>query len=67
MKNLGGHEKRKTSLLTWYDVDLTPSVYVSFNKSWSTTNENEHIQYVYIYIYIYAIARKQCKPSPAGV
>ena len=42
LKDFGGHEKRKTSLLTWSDVDLTPSVSVSFNRSRSTTNENAH-------------------------
>ena len=43
-----GHEKRKTSPLTWYGVDLTPSVCVSFNRSQSTTNENAH-RSLYIY------------------
>ena len=37
-----GHKKRETSLLTWSEVDLTPSVCVSFNRSQSTTNENAH-------------------------
>ena len=37
-----GHEKRKTSLPTWSDVDLTPSVCVCFDRSRSTTNENVH-------------------------
>ena len=36
--SFGGQEKRK-SLLTWCDVDWTPSLCVSFNITRSTTNE----------------------------
>ena len=41
-----GHEKRKTSPLMWYGMDLTPSECVSFNRSRSTTNENAHRSHV---------------------
>ena len=43
-----GHEKRKTSPLAWYGMDLTSSVCVSFNRSWLTTNENTHRSHVIV-------------------
>ena len=42
----GVYQKRKTSPLTWSDVDLTSSV----SSSWSrwTTNENAHISHAIV-------------------
>ena len=46
-KTSKGLLKDSTSLLTWSDVDLTPSV--SFNRSRSTTNENAHRSHIIVY------------------
>ena len=45
LKDLWGYEKRKNKSA---DVDLTPSVCVSFNRSRSTTNENAHRSHVIV-------------------
>ena len=41
-----GHEKRKTSMLTWSDVDLTPSVCVPMKMPTEVTLLYKHIYYL---------------------